>query len=779
MITNLLKPFLLWVICALILSNCTSKKDQRTNNLRAFTKLYGYVKYFHPSDEAAGIDWDKFAIYGANRVQQVKNPEELKSVLYELFLPIAPSIKLYHETDDAQFNVESITPEDTTRFKTISWQHEGLGLRSNSPYTSARINRKVEIKPGLAEWTSFTKRFDATPYRGKEFKLEAFAKAAVERGKGWLNLWLRVDLDNKERGFFENMDQNPITINEWRNYSFSGLIDADADFINFGLFMTGDGNCWVDNYTFSIKTDEGWENIVFDDFEAIEENELPQDWEKGIGKSSRGKGDHHMFSISKDQAYQGRKSLQVRSTTNQWSPPKMLFDKYTVVGEYINKPIGNGLKCMIPLALYGTNEFTYPKSDQKKYDELITTLNDPSLNNFSGNQLEVRLGNIIVMWNIFQHFYAYFDNIDLDWDQALSTAIEDCYEDETEVDFLHTLRKFTAPLNDAHIGITLYGDTTSSYYVPIEWEWIENQLTITNILDENINLEKGDIILEVDDLDAQTVFENIEQYISASHEGRLKIRSQRRALVGSEGSSLKLKVQTKDNEIKDLVLDRNLNSSEYRRLLSMVKNEITHQEIEPGIHYLNIDIISMDAIDELLPQLSTAKGIICDLRGYPNGNHGFISHLLKEPDTSMSWMRVPQIIYPDYENLIGFRNHGWGLPTKEPYLGSKEVVFITNARAISYAESYMGFIENYDLATIVGEPTAGTNGDINIYVLPGGYDVWWTGMLVVKHDGSQHHGVGTTPDIRVNKSIEGLRAGRDEFLEVAIDVIKEKMGDAE
>ncbi|MBL7129341.1 MAG: hypothetical protein ISS16_10205, partial [Ignavibacteria bacterium] len=41
-----------------------AEEKQEIQNLRSFTKLYGYVKYFHPSDEASEVDWDKFAIYG-------------------------------------------------------------------------------------------------------------------------------------------------------------------------------------------------------------------------------------------------------------------------------------------------------------------------------------------------------------------------------------------------------------------------------------------------------------------------------------------------------------------------------------------------------------------------------------------------------------------------------------------------------------------------------------------------------------------------------------------
>jgi C-terminal processing protease CtpA/Prc len=101
-------------------------------------------------------------------------------------------------------------------------------------------------------------------------------------------------------------------------------------------------------------------------------------------------------------------------------------------------------------------------------------------------------------------------------------------------------------------------------------------------------------------------------------------------------------------------------------------------------------------------------------------------------------------------------------------------VFLTDGRAISYAESFMSFIEHYKLAEIVGQPTAGTNGNVNPFVLPGGFTVIWTGMKVVKHDGSQHHLIGIQPTIPMKRTIQGIREDRDEFLEKAIGVIKQQ-----
>src|SRR4029078_2977692 len=95
---------------------------------------------------------------------------------------------------------------------------------------------------------------------------------------------------------------------------------------------------------------------------------------------------------------------------------------------------------------------------------------------------------------------------------------------------------------------------------------------------------------------------------------------------------------------------------------------------------------------------------------------------------------------------------------------------LTDGRAISYAESWMGIVEAYKLGEIVGEMPPGTTGDITHFDLPGGYKIVWTGMKVLKHDGSRHHGVGIAPTVPVSRTIKGVTEGRDEQLERAIAI---------
>jgi len=37
----------------------TQSNSQRIDNIQSFAKIYGYVRYFHPSDEAAKMNWNR------------------------------------------------------------------------------------------------------------------------------------------------------------------------------------------------------------------------------------------------------------------------------------------------------------------------------------------------------------------------------------------------------------------------------------------------------------------------------------------------------------------------------------------------------------------------------------------------------------------------------------------------------------------------------------------------------------------------------------------------
>src|SRR5262249_47710022 len=119
-------------------------------------------------------------------------------------------------------------------------------------------------------------------------------------------------------------------------------------------------------------------------------------------------------------------------------------------------------------------------------------------------------------------------------------------------------------------------------------------------------------------------------------------------------------------------------------------------EVEPGIYYVDISRVSDADFNKALPQLETAHGLVFDFRGYP-GNLGpsFLSHLSAQPMTSAQW-HVPLVTRPDAERMPFQQSPGWDVEPLRPLLAARKA-FITDARAISYAESCMGIVENYKL----------------------------------------------------------------------------------
>ncbi|WP_439880691.1 S41 family peptidase [Pontibacter sp. MBLB2868] len=757
-----LKSLLLLLL--LVVVNTSFGQSQKIDNATAFTKLYGYVRYFHPSDEAAAVDWNRFAIYGQQQVANCQTPQELQKTLTALFQPIAPTVKVYLEGDDVKFNAKELTPSKVKKYKTVAWQHQGLGMGDKrSPYKSTRTNRAITYKTATAKFGSAATTIDATNYIGKEFVYKAKVKLAEGPGTG--HLWARVDNSNSKSIFFDNMSDRPIKSETWAYYEIKGKIGSDAKQLHIGAFIIGSGEVNLDDVSLQINDNGTWKEVYAEQFNNQKVGETSRSFSNDRANNKPSPG--YLFTITQNTGSEENKWYSIKSekAAEKQKKPELLYQAYPKVGEYTTKTIGGGLKAVVPLALYGTKNQTYPAADKASLEELKSNLEAIPAQEIVGADLYTRLGNITIAWNVFQHFYPYFNVAQTDWGQDLRDALARAYTDKTAVDFQGNLQQLIAKLKDGHIRVAA-GESNATYQPPIEWEWIEGKLVITDVLDASTPLNKGDIVTGINGISAEAYFAEVNKYISAATKGWLNYRAKTESLLGEEGTEMNFTILKPDNSTSELRLKRSLSRM---KIVSALPQSDNIKELADGIMYINLDVTPMEEIEKAMPQLQQSKTIICDLRGYPKGNHEFIQYLLPSADTSRQWMQTPQIIYPDQERLVGYKKSSWLMRPKRPQL-TAQIIFLIDGRAISYAESYMSFIEHYKLATIVGQPTAGTNGNVNPFTLPGGYYISWTGMKVQKHDGSQHHGIGILPNVYVEKTIQGIREGRDEFLEKAMEI---------
>lgn len=440
-----------------------------------------------------------------------------------------------------------------------------------------------------------------------------------------------------------------------------------------------------------------------------------------------------------------------------------LFDRMPQFGEVTKESIGNNLICVVPLTLQTNNASTYPKTEASVLAKLkseISSIND----SYESNSI-VNIASVIIAWNVLQHFFPYFDVIDTDWNNVLRETLKSALIDNQQKDFWVTLSKMIAKLNDGH-GV-VYGE--QMYHLPIRTEFIENEIVIT--ASNDAALKRGDIIKTINGKPAMKVLDEMEEIISGSPHLR-----KHRALnvLGStlySGERTLFEIERDGGKQNVTVLNSYTGKSiffnpiDYREYLSE-----TIVEIESGIYYVNMTNSMESDFVQKIDVLANAKAVIYDTRGGQRLSFSqIVPYLTMEPVAS-TWWNVPQTVYPDRKKME-FSKSNWGIYPKQPYFKSRSII-INVPSVVSAGETMMSIIDCYNLATTVGEPTAGCNGNVNYINLPCKYRVMWTGMRVLKHDGSQLYLKGFQPDYPVNKSIRAIREGRDEYLEKAMEIAR-------
>jgi hypothetical protein len=100
-----------------------------------------------------------------------------------------------------------------------------------------------------------------------------------------------------------------------------------------------------------------------------------------------------------------------------------------------------------------------------------------------------------------------------------------------------------------------------------------------------------------------------------------------------------------------------------------------------------------------------------------------------------------------------------------------KIVILVNEITLSQAEYTTMAFRTAPGAVVVGTQTAGADGNISPFSLPGGISTLITGIGVYYPDGGETQRVGIVPDIEVRPTVAGVREGRDEVLEKAIGII--------
>lgn len=667
----------------------------------------------------------------------------------------------------------------------------------------------------------------ADDFAGKHVTLTA-KMLVIGSGRG--QMWLRVDRSNGLMGAFDNMGDRPITSEfgrEWRDAKIDVDVESDAARLNYG-FMSIDGTASVLIREVKLKvsaekaniqapsppralSSRGLENLVaatkllayvrffhasdqavgmpsWDHFavDLMEHAEPATDaadlahrlveeiaaiaptvdiWagapEQAPARRPSPEGANHVVYWK----HHGAGSIAKSNPMNIYTSTVERGDLATAASLVAVKRLGEGISCRIPITVFADDQGTLPRGITP--DAWTLDVNRPKL--VAANR-STRLADVALAWGVFEHFYPYFDVVKTDWEAALPSALSKAAQDD-EISFGFTLSEMVAKLHDGH-GHVSHGMSRMTM-LPLAVEWAGKDLVVVGKhagVPSEISI--GDVIVSIDGRPIEDCYNAVSKWISAATDGWRRYESQ---------WELVSDLETKDPaRIVVRKVDASTATVDLARVAEATENSATSKrpengaELRPGVVYFDLNGTNADALEKVMPKLAAARAIIFDMRGYPGrAAMELMKHLIDVPATSAHWC-VPEIIRPDREDIEWQESGRWKLEPESPRL-TAQIAFLTDGRAISYAESIMGIVENYKMGEIVGSTTAGTNGNVNPFKLPGGYNVAWTGMKVLKHDGSQHHGVGIAPTVPVIPTAKGIADGRDEVLERAVELMQARM----
>ncbi|MCL2290919.1 MAG: S41 family peptidase [Bacteroidetes bacterium] len=376
-------------------------------------------------------------------------------------------------------------------------------------------------------------------------------------------------------------------------------------------------------------------------------------------------------------------------------------------------------------------------------------------------------------WNTINYFFPYKYMTDKNWDDVLKEYIPIFINVKDELEYELAVAQLIGEICDTH-GFLLEFDQIQKIKgnkdAPFVVKFIENKLVVTDYfkpeLAEKAKLQKGDIITHISGKPVEKIVDSLKKYYPASNEAA-RLRNMAHNLLRSNSSIIDIKYisdgQSKESTLK-LYNSYYLNMEEY---WNKGVDEKCYKLLDDNIGYITLKAIKNDDIKEIKNSFKNTKGIIIDIRNYPST---FVPFKL---GTYFLKKRTPFVKFTigSVNNPGQFRFTGPLYISKSKNYYQGKLVVLVNEDTQSQAEYTAMAFKASPNTTIMGSTTAGADGNVSIISLPGGLKTYISGIGIYYPDGTKTQRVGIVPDIYIEPTIEGIKSGRDELLEKAIEFI--------
>ncbi|PLX12284.1 MAG: hypothetical protein C0594_02605, partial [Marinilabiliales bacterium] len=378
---------------------------------------------------------------------------------------------------------------------------------------------------------------------------------------------------------------------------------------------------------------------------------------------------------------------------------------------------------------------------------------------------------IVKIWTIVKYFYPYPNEITGSWDNALEKYLGLSQKTTSDEEYYILIQEMMATLNDSHVS-TFHPSIlnfSELFIAPIKFEWIENKVVITAV-DKSITEDicVGDVITTIKGLSISYILKKEAVKISSSNmQGLLSTVINPGYYVGAAGSKIKLGVISKGKE-KTYELARTVHVFQF---MNFGDNKRARAIINKEIGYINLaEFNNSSNLEDELIRMKETKSLILDLRNsYPTADFQKFLQMLCQQKVESRITQVP--IVTAKQTKVWQYNVNTINPISS-FSYNNPVVVLIDKTMISRPEDIAIALKSYPNVRFVGEQTQGTDGEITKIHLPGGGETSFTGQIVKFGNGTTFQRVGIVPDIKVQKTIDGVKNNTDEILEKAIKILR-------
>jgi C-terminal processing protease CtpA/Prc len=382
---------------------------------------------------------------------------------------------------------------------------------------------------------------------------------------------------------------------------------------------------------------------------------------------------------------------------------------------------------------------------------------------------------VIRFWNVMRFFHPDPKALGA-WDAVLPDFLARARDAADAAAYTRVLYALAAKVADGHIfvaegGVPLRSLAEAS--APLVLHAVEGRFLVTALpLPEAAraaDISVGDEVMAVDGEAVAARATRLGALLGASHAAARRERVAGLLLAGADGKPVELLLQGRDGRMKEARLPRSRDFLPFLR--PPPEDASPWRKLEDGVGYVDLRLLRAERVDAMLEALKDTRGLVLDLRGYPQGSAWALAPRLNTRGATTSALIARPLLSAGEVREV---RHPEPLPTPDapPYRG--RVVVLVDERTMSQGEYTAMMIQAASGARLVGSPTAGAVGDTTNVCLPGAICVLFTGQRFELPDGRAVQGIGLRPDVEARPTVRGLRAGRDEVLERALTLLREE-----